>query len=86
LSHSDLLKNQNYPLASKNLETKQLYAATAIGTHLAGQDHLHLLIQAGLDIIVLDLSQGNLIYQIEMIKWIKSEFPKLEVIGGNVIT
>ena len=86
MSHSDLLKNQNYPLASKNLETKQLYAATAIGTHLAGQDHLRLLIQAGLDIIVLDLSQGNLIYQIEMIKWIKSEFPKLEVIGGNVIT
>ena len=86
LSRSDLLKNQNYPLASKNLETKQLYAAAAIGTRLADQDRLRLLVQAGLDIIVLDLSQGNLIYQIEMIKWIKSEFPKLEVIGGNVIT
>src|SRR5258708_13199069 len=52
LSRSDLLKNQNYPLASKNLETKQLYAAAAIGTRLTDQYRLRLLLQSCLDIFL----------------------------------
>ncbi|GKT41734.1 inosine-5'-monophosphate dehydrogenase [Colletotrichum spaethianum] len=77
ISRSDLNKNQHFPW---------LPSCPTASSFSADKNRLKLLVDAGLDVVILDSSQGNSMYQVEMVQWIKKEFPGLDVVGGNVVT
>jgi IMP dehydrogenase len=85
MARTDLKKNASYPLATKDSQ-KRLRVAAAVGTRPTDRDRVRALVAVGVDAIVIDSSQGDSMYQHEMVKWMKQEFPELQVIAGNVVT
>jgi IMP dehydrogenase len=85
ISRKDMKSSKEFPLASKG-KNMHLLVGAAVGTRLEDRDRVAALSDAGVDVIVIDSSQGDSIYQIAMIQYIKDNFPHIEVIGGNVVT
>lgn len=81
----DIIKRIQYPEAVKD-KYGRLMVGAAIGTGPDTMHRLKLLINAGVDIIAVDTAHGHSKRVLEIIENIKSKYPDLQVIGGNVAT
>ena len=85
ISRNDLLKSQNYPQATKD-DQDRLRVGAAVGTRESDWERANALVKAGVDVLVIDSSQGDSTFQINMVKRLKAEHPSLQIIGGNIVT
>ena len=81
----DIEKSARYPLATKD-SRGQLRVGAAIGTGSDTMDRAQALVEAGLDLLVVDSAHGHSENVIQTIKAIKSSFKDVDVMGGNVAT
>ena len=81
----DINKNKDFPFASKDSEGRLLTGA-AIGNGTDTEERLEALVTAGVDAIVVDSAHGHSKGIIDRVKLVKSAYPDLQVIGGNVAT
>jgi len=85
VSRTDLKKRNEFPLSTKSAN-KTLRVAAAVGTNSSERERVQGLAAVGVDAVVIEQKQGDTTAQHEMIRWIKKEFPAIDVIGGNVVT
>ena len=81
----DIDKSAEHPLATKD-SRGQLQVGAALGTGADTLDRAKALFEAGVDLFVIDSAHGHSQNVINTIKLIKKEFPKIDVMGGNVAT
>ena len=81
----DITKSSVYPLACKD-EQGRLRVGAAVGTSPDTEDRVAALIEAEVDVIVVDTAHGHSRGVIQRVAWIKKHFPDIQVIGGNIAT
>lgn len=75
----------NYPNATKD-EHGRLRVGAAVGIGSDTADRIQALVKAGVDIITVDSAHGHSKGVVEAVKKIRKKFPKLNIIGGNIVT
>jgi IMP dehydrogenase len=81
----DILKESEHPNACKDAHGK-LRAGAAVGVGEGTDERVAALVEAGVDVLIVDTAHGHAQGVLDRVKWIKTRYPKVEVIGGNVGT
>jgi IMP dehydrogenase len=81
----DIQKSSDHPFACKDAD-ERLRVGAAVGTAQDTQKRVELLVNSGVDLIVVDTAHGHSKGVLDTVKWIKKQFPKTDVIGGNIAT
>jgi IMP dehydrogenase len=81
----DIQKSTEHPLACKD-RLGRLRVGAAVGVGTGTEERAEALIEAGVDVIVVDTAHGHSQGVLNRIKWLKKNFPRTQVIGGNIAT
>jgi IMP dehydrogenase len=81
----DILKSTEHPLACKD-KLGQLRVGAAVGVGEGTEERVAALIEAGADVIVVDTAHGHSQGVLDRVRWVKKNYPKAQVIGGNIAT
>jgi IMP dehydrogenase len=81
----DILKATEYPNAAKDSQRRLLVGA-AVGTGEGTEERVTLLAEAGVDVLVVDTAHGHSQGVLDRVRWVKKNFPQVQVIGGNIAT
>ena len=81
----DIQKSTDYPNAAKDSQERLLVAA-AVGVGGDTEERVAALVESNVDVIVVDTAHGHTKGVLERISWVKSQFPDVQVIGGNITT
>ncbi len=81
----DIQKSTEHPNACKDGEGR-LRVGAAIGVGAGTEERAELLVEAGVDVLVVDTAHGHSQGVLERVRWVKRHFPQVEVIGGNIAT
>lgn len=81
----DIQKARDYPRACKD-DQERLRVGAAVGVGPGTDERVAALVEAGVDVIVVDTAHGHSQGVIDRVRWIKRHYPDLQVIGGNIAT
>ena len=81
----DILKTTEFPNANKDAEGR-LRVGAAVGTGGDTEERVKALVEAGVDVIVVDTAHGHSQGVIDRVRWVKETYPHIQVIGGNIAT
>lgn len=81
----DIQKSSDFPLACKDSKGR-LRAGAAVGVGEGTDERIAALVEAGVDAIVIDTAHGHSQGVLDRVKWAKTHYPDLQVIGGNIAT
>ncbi len=81
----DILKSSEHPRACKD-DLGRLRVGAAVGVGEGTDERAQLLVEAGVDVLVVDTAHGHSQGVLNRVQWVKKNFPQVEVIGGNIAT
>jgi IMP dehydrogenase len=81
----DILKSSEHPEASKD-QFGRLRVGAAVGVGEGTEERVAALVEAGADVIIVDTAHGHAQGVLDRVRWVKKNYPKVQVIGGNIAT
>lgn len=85
ISVKDISQTEKYPNSVTD-EAGNLLCGAAVGASIGVEERIERLVEAGVDVVIIDTAHGHSKGVINRIKWVKKHYPDVDIIGGNIAT